>query len=106
MPTNADQRRPTPTRLNVAIRDALPLLMRTRVIDAVLAAQRLALEPVTSAQARAAKPVLGHARAFTEAARVIAQLGPDERGRRLCAAGVDRKGFARWWVEEQVEERP
>lgn len=88
-----------PTSLSQAIRQARPLLLRSRVIDAVLAAQRLALEPVTAAEARAALPVLRHARAFTEVARVISQLGPDERGRRLCAAGVDRKGFALWWVE-------
>jgi len=99
VPTNADPRRPTPNRLNAAIRDAMPLLLRRRVIDAVLAAQRLALGPVTSAQARAAQPVLGHARAFTEVASAVARLGPDELGRRLCPAGTDRKGFARWWVE-------
>lgn len=83
------------------MQQALPLLVRRQVIDAVLRAQSLSLEPVTSAQARAAKPILAHARSFTEVARVIAQLGPDERGRRLRDAGVDRKGFARWWVEER-----
>lgn len=87
--------------MSAAIRDALPLLLRSRVIDAVLGAQRLALGPVTSAQARAAQPLLSHARAFTAVALAIARLGPDERGRRLCAAGVDRKGFALWWVEER-----
>jgi len=101
VPTNADRRRSTPTGLGGQIRDALPLLVRRRVIDAVLAAQELELGPVTSAQARAMKPVLAHARAFTEVARVVARLGPDERGRVLCAAGIDRKGFARWWVQER-----
>lgn len=103
MPTNADQRRRLPTAsrdLQRTVRYALPLLVRRQVVDAVLRAQTLALEPVTSAQARAAQPILTCSRAFTEVARVIAQLGPDERGRRLRDAGVDRKGFARWWVEE------
>jgi hypothetical protein len=112
VPTNADQRRSTPTSfsdgpgpgsgaLHATIAAALPLLMRARVLDAVLAAQAVLSEPVTSAQARAARPVMRHARAFTELARAIARLGPDERGRVLCPVLPDRKGFARWWVQEQ-----
>jgi hypothetical protein len=100
VPTNAQQRPATPTTLGGMIRDALPLLLRHQMIDAVLAAQAVALGPVTSAQARASKPLLRHPRAFTECARAIARLGPDERGRVLHSAGVDRKGFALWWVKE------
>jgi hypothetical protein len=101
VPTNADQRRSTPTSFGDVITAALPLLMRARVLDAVLAAQALALEPVTSAQARAASPLMRHARAFTELARAVSRLGPDERGRVLHPVPPDRKGFARWWVAEQ-----
>lgn len=106
MPVNAVQRRRVPEnagRLRNMICDAMPLLLRSRVLDAVLAAQTHAGAPVTSQQARAASPtrVLGHARAFTEVAAAIARLGPDAGGRVLVAAGTDRKGVARWWVEEQ-----
>jgi hypothetical protein len=83
------------------VNDALPLLMRKRVIDAVLAAQAGALGPVTSAEARRAKPVLRNARSFSDCARRIAQMGPDEHGRALHRAGRDRNGFALWWVEER-----
>jgi hypothetical protein len=68
------------------------------VLDAVLAAQALAGGPVTSHEARAARPCMRHARAFTELARAVCRLGPDELGRVLHPAGTDRKGCARWWV--------
>lgn len=85
----------------MAVREALPALMRARVLGAVLAAQAIEGGPVTSQQARAAlrSPVLRHARAFTGVASRVARLGPDELGRVLRAAGRDRKGFALWWVE-------
>lgn len=106
MPTNADQRRPTPTSsggsLAAQIRDARPLLLRRPLIDAVLEAQVLAPGPVTAREVLRSRALVRHPRAFTELARLVARLGPDERGRRLCAAGVDRKGFALWWVEEQT----
>lgn len=96
MPENAGQ-------LSGLIRNALPVIMRQRVIDAVIRAQAIAGGPVTSQQARAAKasagPVLGHSRAFTQAAAAITRMGPDELGRLLHAVGRDRKGCARWWVE-------
>lgn len=79
--------------------------MRARVIDAVLAAQSVMREPVTSQEARAAQPVMRHTRAFTEVAAQVAKLGPDERGRVLCAAGRDRKGLALWWVQEPSGDR-
>jgi hypothetical protein len=104
VPIIADQRRPSPINadaLPALICDLLPTLMRSRVLDAVLAAQAIAEGPVTSREARAARPVLRHARAFTEAARAVALLGPDERGRVLRSAGPDRQRFARWWVEER-----
>lgn len=86
------------------INDALPLLMRERVLDAVLAAQSKVGGPVTSQQARAARraPVLSGPRKFTDVAAQIARLGPDERGRVLHAVGADRKGVARWWVSTSV----
>lgn len=85
-----------------ASRDAMPLLMRARIIEAVLAAQRSAGEPVTAAEARLARsePVMRNARSFSEVAKAIAELGPDERGRVLRCAGFDRNKFALWWVEE------
>lgn len=83
-------------------RDAIALLMRARVIDAVLTAQRIAGEPVTAREARSVRPepVMRNARSFTELAKAIAQLGPDEQGRVLRCAGLDRQRFALWWVEE------
>jgi hypothetical protein len=105
-PVNAVDRRTTPYTPRVLARtiaNALPLLMRERVLEAVLAAQALHGGPVTAQQARAirAQPVMSHARAFTEVAWQITRLGPDEYGRVLCAAGKDRKGLALWWVEER-----
>ena len=87
--------------LTKQISDAFPALMRARVLDAVVAAQNAQGSPVTSHQARTAprEPVMPHARAFTEVAKRITSLGPDERGRVLHAAGTDRKGLALWWVE-------
>lgn len=84
---------------------ALPLLMRAHVLDAVLAAQALAGGPVTSHEARAARTVMRHARAFTELARAVSRLGPDERGRVLHPVAADRKGVARWWVAERNGEQ-
>lgn len=108
MPTNAEQRGPERTNadrhhapLAPLIRDALPLLLRDRVVDAVLAAQTQLGSPVTAREARDALLVMRHARAFTEVAQAIARLGPDDRGRELCFAGTDRNGFALWWVKEQ-----
>lgn len=103
----AGQRRGTPYTpgvLDQVIHDALPRLMQPRVIDAVLEAQAIRGAPVTSQEARTLgkSPVMRHTRAFTEVAWRIARLGPDERGRVLCAAGKDRKGLALWWVEEQA----
>jgi hypothetical protein len=107
--TNADQRGPSRTNtdrhrapLAPLIRDALPLLLRDRVVDAVLAAQTALGAPVTSREARDALLVMRTPRAFTEVAQAISKLGPDERGRELCFAGTDRNGFALWWVKEQA----
>lgn len=90
-----------PESLHDLIVDALPLLMRGPVLDAVVAAQAIAGQPVTSHEARTARPVTRHARAFTGLCWSISRLGPDERGRVLRSAGRDRKGFALWWVEER-----
>jgi hypothetical protein len=76
---------------------------RAQIIDAVLAAQAVG-GPVTSREALAFKPILPHARAFTNLALVITRLGPDERGRVLHSAGTDRKGFALWWVTGPEDE--
>lgn len=104
MPINADQRRSTPTSsggdLGAQIRQARPLLLRRPLIDAVLAAQQAAPGPVTAREVLRSQALVRHPRAFTELARQVARLGPDERGRRLCEAGTDRKGFALWWVQE------
>jgi hypothetical protein len=82
------------------IRDALPLLMREQVIDAVLAAQAIAGAPVTAQEARAATsgPVMRNAKSFSECARRIAELGADEQGRTLRCAGRDRLNVLLWWV--------
>lgn len=82
--------------------DAAPLLLRKVVIDGVLRAQHRACGPASSVVARTScTPTIGaNARAFTELARRIAALGPDERGRVLHHAGEDRKGYWLWWVEE------
>ena len=112
MPTNAEQRGLARSsaghhqELAPLIRDALPLLMRDRVIGAVLAAQAVLGAPVTAREARQARLVMRHARAFTEVAQAIARLGPDDRGRELCFAGTDRNGFALWWVKEQEPRGP
>lgn len=88
--------------LEAVSRDAMPLLMRARIIGAVLTAQRAAGAPVTAREARSAKaePVMRNARSFSEVAKAIARLGPDEQGRVLRCAGFDRQHFALWWVEE------
>jgi len=88
------------------IANALPLLMRERVLEAVLAAQALHGGPVTAQQARTgrAERLMPHARALTEVAWQISRLGPDELGRSLHSAGKDRKGLALWWVEERRAE--
>lgn len=86
--------------LHETIRDAMPLLLRARVIDAVAEAQMREGGPVTSQQAREGRKLLRHARAFTELAWQISKLGPDERGRTLHNAGRDRKGLTLWWVQE------
>lgn len=80
--------------------------MRPRIIDAVLEAQRISGEPVTAQQARATKPepIMRSARSFSDAARAIATMGPDERGRVLQRVGLNRAGVVRWWVEERRAE--
>jgi hypothetical protein len=90
--------------LERTIRDSRPLLLRRRIIDAVLQAQRQQAGPVTSQEVRASarEPLLRHARALTELAWQVSRLGPDELGRRLHAAGTDRKGLALWWVQEPL----
>lgn len=90
--------------LQRTIRDSRPLLLRQRIIEAVLKAQRQEGGPVSSQRVRAssAEPLLRHARALTELAWQISRLGPDELGRRLHAAGTDRKGAALWWVQEPL----
>jgi hypothetical protein len=82
--------------------DAAPLLLRRLVVDGVLRAQGRVGGPVTSvvAMASCTKRVSANVRAFTELARRIAKLGPDEKGRVLHHAGEDRKGHWMWWVEE------
>jgi hypothetical protein len=82
------------------VRDALPLLMRAQVIDAVLAAQIQAGAPVTAQEARlvAREPVMRSAKSFSECARRIAQLGADEQGRSLHCTGRDRLNVLLWWV--------
>ena len=84
------------------VREGLPLLMRERIIEAVLAAQRITGEPVTAQQARAtrAEPIMRSARSFSDAARAIARQGPDPGGRVLRRVGRDRTGVVLWWVEE------
>ena len=86
--------------LDGTIRDGV-LVMRGRVIGAVLAAQRILGEPVTAQQARATRvePIMRSARSFSDAARAIARSGPDELGRVLRRVGRDRAGCVRWWVE-------
>jgi hypothetical protein len=71
-------------------------------MESVLAAQRISGEPVTARQARSARaePVMRSARSFSDVAKAIARLGPDEQGRVLRCAGTDRKRFVLWWVEE------
>lgn len=83
--------------------DAAPLLLRRLVIDGVLRAQHRVGGPASSVIARASCTMCigANTRAFTELARRIAALGPDERGRVLHHAGEDRKGYWLWWVEER-----
>jgi hypothetical protein len=87
-------------KLSKTIEVALPLLMRERVIDAVIEAQTQHGEPVTAQEVRASQPqpLMRHTRALTEVAQDIAAIGPDERGRRLLCAGKDRNGLLLWWV--------
>jgi hypothetical protein len=88
-------------KLAKTIEVALPVLMRERVIDAVLATQTMHGEPVTAQEGRSSQPepLMRHTRALTEVAQDIAALGPDERGRRLLSAGKDRNGLLLWWVQ-------
>lgn len=90
------------TSLDCTIQDALPLLMRDRIIESVLAAQRIAGEPVTAQEARATRPepIMRSARSFSDAAKAVARMGPDAQGRVLRCAGPNRKRLVRWWVEE------
>lgn len=90
------------TSLDQLIRDALPSLMRARIIDAVLKAQRIEGEPVTARQARAVEhePLMQSPRSFSDAANAIARMGPDESGRVLHRVAMNRKRIIRWWVEE------
>jgi hypothetical protein len=92
--------------LATLIRGALPLLMRERIIEAVLRAQHALGEPVTSEQARMAspEPIMRSARSFSDTARAVARLGADEQGRVLHRVGGHRQRFVRWWVEERSAE--
>lgn len=96
-------------KLNRTIENALPLLFRERVIDAVLRTQSAFGGPVTANEVRAAQPapLLRHSRALTELCHQIVELGPDEKGRALYRAGKDRTGLLLWWVEApQDAKRP
>jgi len=89
------------------IQGALPLLMRDRLIDAVLKAQAITGSPVTAQEARAtSEPVMRNARTFSECARRIAQLGADSRGRTLHCAGRDRLNVLLWWVSVTSHDLP
>jgi hypothetical protein len=81
--------------------NAMPLLLRLHVIDAVLEAQSRARGPVTAAAVREVSKhaALSSARAFTELATRVSKLGADELGRTLHHAGEDRAGRRLWWVE-------
>ena len=94
-------------KLAKTIERALPLLMRARVIDAVLETQIRLGSPVTAQEVRAGQrtPLMRHSRALTEVAHQIAELGADERGRRLHLAGKDRTGVLLWWVEQRQAAR-
>lgn len=85
----------------------MPLLLRSRVIDAVLKTQTAFGEPVTAQEIRAAQatPLMRHTRALTEICHDISQLGPDEQGRTLHCAGRNRERLLVWWVQEQPERR-
>lgn len=92
----------TAVKLSQTIDLALPLLMRERVIEAILRVQTQYGEPVTAQEVRDAQeqPLMRHTRALTEIAHKISALGPDEQGRRLQCAGKKRTGILLWWVVE------
>lgn len=89
-------------KLNRTIEQAMPLLLRDRVIDAVLRTQNAFGSPVTAQEVRAAQatPLMRHTRALTEICHQIAALGFDDQGRTLCCAGKSRIGLLLWWVQE------
>lgn len=87
----------------------MPLLLRARVIDAVLKTQTAYGSPVTAQEVRAAQPtpLMRHTRALTELCHDITQLGPDEQGRTLHCAGRNRERLLLWWVQEPpAKQRP
>lgn len=86
----------------------MPLLLRARVIDAVLKTQTAYGSPVTAQEVRAAQPtpLMRHTRALTELCHDITQLGPDEQGRSLHCAGRNRERLLLWWVQEPPVKRP
>ena len=83
-----------------AAHDALPLLIRSRLLDAVRMAQAAERGPVTAAEvlARLDPPLARSPRALTALMHRVAATGPDERGRQL-AGEVDRLSVWRWVVE-------
>lgn len=90
-------------KLNRTIEQAMPLLLRDRVIDAVLRTQNAFGSPVTAQEVRAAQaqPLMRHTRALTEICHAIAALGIDDQGRTLHCAGKNRVGLLLWWVKEK-----
>jgi hypothetical protein len=83
-----------------AAKDAMPLLIRSRVLDAVRAAQAEAGGPVTAAEVlvKLSPPIARSPRALTALLHRVAATGADETGRRL-AGDIDRLSVWRWVVE-------
>lgn len=90
-------------KLHRTIEQAMPLLLRARVIDAVLKTQTAYGSPVTAQEIRSAQdtPLMRHTRQLTEICHDISQLGPDEQGRTLHCAGRNRDRLLVWWVQEK-----
>lgn len=81
---------------------ALPLILRGKMIDSVLWAQCALGGQVTAADVLAHCPGLRLARSakgFAELAGAVAALGPDAQGRALVACGVDRTGAQLWHAD-------
>jgi hypothetical protein len=94
-------------KLNRTIENAMPLLLRDRVIEAVLKTQNHFGSPVTAQEVRdhQAAPLLRHSRALTELCHQIVALGSDEDGRSLHCAGKNRERLLIWWVQEPKSKR-